>query len=61
MPSGGVSLDQENITEWFKAGVTCVGMGSALIPKDVIENADFKSIENNVAKVLEIISEIRSK
>lgn len=60
MPSGGVSLDKENITEWFKAGVTCVGMGSALISKDVVRNSDFKSVENNVAKVLEIISEIRS-
>ncbi|MBZ9631661.1 bifunctional 4-hydroxy-2-oxoglutarate aldolase/2-dehydro-3-deoxy-phosphogluconate aldolase [Salegentibacter sp. LM13S] len=61
MPSGGVSLEKQNIKKWFTAGVTCVGMGSALIPKDVIENADFKSIKNNVAKVLEIISEIRSK
>ena len=61
MPSGGVSLEEDNIKEWFKAGVTCVGMGSALIPKDAIKRSDFKAIENNVAKVLEIISEIRAK
>ncbi|WP_037316944.1 bifunctional 4-hydroxy-2-oxoglutarate aldolase/2-dehydro-3-deoxy-phosphogluconate aldolase [Salegentibacter sp. Hel_I_6] len=61
MPSGGVTLEKENITQWLDAGVTCVGMGSALIPKEKVKKADFKSIENNVEKVLEIISEIRSK
>jgi 2-dehydro-3-deoxyphosphogluconate aldolase/(4S)-4-hydroxy-2-oxoglutarate aldolase len=36
-------------------------MGSALIPKNMVENSDFESIKNNVAKVLKIITEIRSK
>lgn len=60
MPSGGVNLEEENIKEWFKAGVTCVGMGSALISKNMVENSDFESIKNNVAKVLKIITETRS-
>lgn len=60
MPSGGVNLEEENIKEWFKAGVTCVGMGSALISKNIVENSDFDSIRNNVTKVLKIITEIRS-
>ncbi|PRX46874.1 bifunctional 4-hydroxy-2-oxoglutarate aldolase/2-dehydro-3-deoxy-phosphogluconate aldolase [Salegentibacter salegens] len=60
MPSGGVTLEEQNIKAWFDAGVTCVGMGSALIPKNMLENSDYKSIENNVAKVLKIISETRS-
>ena len=60
MPSGGVNLEEENIKEWFKAGVTCVGMGSALISKNMVENSDFDSIKNNVTKVLKIITEIRS-
>ena len=29
MPTGGVSID--NIDEWFKMGVSCVGVGSSLI------------------------------
>ncbi|TDN90352.1 2-dehydro-3-deoxyphosphogluconate aldolase/(4S)-4-hydroxy-2-oxoglutarate aldolase [Salegentibacter sp. 24] len=60
MPSGGVSLDTENLRAWFEAGVTCVGMGSALIPMDAVKNSDFKTIESNVFRVLQIISEIRS-
>lgn len=60
MPSGGVSLYENNIKEWFQAGVACVGMGSALISKELIQNADFAAIEANVVKVLEIISELRA-
>src|SRR5690606_34504600 len=30
MPTGGVSLDPENIRGWFNSGVTAVGMGSKL-------------------------------
>src|SRR5690242_14293276 len=31
MPTGGVSLDKNNLEDWFKAGVAAVGMGSKLI------------------------------
>ena len=34
MPTGGVDATEESINAWFKAGVTCVGMGSKLIRKD---------------------------
>lgn len=30
MPTGGVKLEQENINNWFKAGVIAVGLGSKL-------------------------------
>ena len=34
MPTGGVNID--NIDEWFKMGVSCVGVGSSLLgSKDV--------------------------
>ena len=33
MPTGGVAPTKENLEGWFKAGVTCVGMGSKLIAK----------------------------
>jgi 2-dehydro-3-deoxyphosphogluconate aldolase/(4S)-4-hydroxy-2-oxoglutarate aldolase len=37
MPTGGVSLDKENLEGWFKAGVCAVGMGSKLISKQLLE------------------------
>nr|MBP7105072.1 bifunctional 4-hydroxy-2-oxoglutarate aldolase/2-dehydro-3-deoxy-phosphogluconate aldolase [Fermentimonas sp.] len=34
MATGGVEPTKESITAWFKAGVTCVGIGSKLFPKE---------------------------
>ena len=60
MPTGGVSPTEENLKGWFDAGVTCVGMGSKLISKDIIANEDFAELEMNVRKVLAIIKSLRS-
>ena len=60
MPTGGVSPTEENLKGWFDAGVTCVGMGSKLITKDIIASEDFAKLEMNVRKVLAIIKSFRS-
>jgi len=60
MPTGGVSPTEENLKGWFDAGVTCVGMGSKLISKDIIANEDFAKLEMNVRKVSAIIKSLRS-
>ena len=36
MATGAVEPTEENLSAWFKAGVTCVGMGSKLFPKEAI-------------------------
>ncbi|MET2984852.1 bifunctional 4-hydroxy-2-oxoglutarate aldolase/2-dehydro-3-deoxy-phosphogluconate aldolase [Aureibaculum conchae] len=59
MPTGGVSPTEENLKGWFDAGVTCVGMGSKLISKDILTNNDFKGLENKVKKALKIIKNVR--
>ena len=59
MPTGGVSPTEDNLKGWFDAGVTCVGMGSKLISKDIIANEDFAELEMNVRKVLAIIKSLR--
>lgn len=60
MPTGGVSTDKENLKAWFSAGVTCVGMGSKLISKDVLANQDFDALENTVKETLERIAKLRN-
>ena len=60
MPTGGVSPTEESLKDWFDAGVTCVGMGSKLISKDIIANEDFAKLEMSVRKVLAIIKSLRS-
>lgn len=54
MPSGGVSPTEESIKAWFDAGVSCVGIGSQLTPKDVIENKQWDKITEKVAFAIEL-------
>lgn len=61
MPTGGVSPTEENLRGWFEAGVTCVGMGSQLISKEILANQDFPSLKNKVQEVLNIIKKIQNK
>lgn len=60
MPTGGVSPTVENLKGWFGAGVTCVGMGSQLISKDLIENDKMDELKERVSNSLAIIKQVRS-
>jgi len=60
MPTGGVSPDESNLNAWFKAGVHCVGMGSQLFPKEVLESKDWAFITSKCKEALEIVSKIRN-
>lgn len=59
MPTGGVSPNKENLSGWFNAGVTCVGMGSQLISKEIIKNKDYGKLKQDVKNALALIKEIR--
>ncbi|ASV29908.1 bifunctional 4-hydroxy-2-oxoglutarate aldolase/2-dehydro-3-deoxy-phosphogluconate aldolase [Maribacter cobaltidurans] len=59
MPTGGVSTDEGNLKGWFDAGVTCVGMGSQLIGKEVLANRDFDGLTKTVKDTLALIKSIR--
>lgn len=56
MPTGGVSPDEANLSAWFKAGVHCVGMGSQLFPKEVLQQRNFGYITDKCREALELIS-----
>jgi len=59
MPTGGVSPTQESLSAWFNAGTVCVGMGSNLITKALVEAKDFAGITKAVRQTLELVREIR--
>jgi 2-dehydro-3-deoxyphosphogluconate aldolase/(4S)-4-hydroxy-2-oxoglutarate aldolase len=59
MPTGGVSPTKENLSSWFNAGVTCVGMGSQLISGEIIKNKDYTKLEQDVKNAMTLIKEIR--
>ncbi|MBN1641128.1 MAG: bifunctional 4-hydroxy-2-oxoglutarate aldolase/2-dehydro-3-deoxy-phosphogluconate aldolase [Anaerolineae bacterium] len=60
MPTGGVDATRESIESWFKGGVTCVGIGSKLITKDLVAAGDFDAIAAKVRQVLAWIEETRA-
>ena len=59
MVTGGVKPERANLEGWFKAGVTCVGMGSNLFPKDVVAAGDWSRITKLCQDALQIIQEVR--
>ncbi len=59
MPTGGVDTSEENLKGWFDAGVTCVGMGSNLFPKSIIESGNYDQLKENVKKMMDTIAKVR--
>jgi 2-dehydro-3-deoxyphosphogluconate aldolase/(4S)-4-hydroxy-2-oxoglutarate aldolase len=59
MPTGGVDATEESITAWFEAGVSCVGIGSKLVAKDLVAQGDYEAIARRVADVLGWIKQAR--
>ena len=59
MVTGGVKPAREDLEGWFKAGVTCVGMGSNLFPKEAVAAKDWSVITRLCREALDIIADIR--
>ena len=59
MPTGGVEPTEENLKAWFDAGVTCVGMGSNLFPKNVVAAGEWTKITDLCQNALAIIKKVR--
>jgi 2-dehydro-3-deoxyphosphogluconate aldolase/(4S)-4-hydroxy-2-oxoglutarate aldolase len=59
MATGAVEPTEENLTAWFKAGVTVVGMGSKLFPKSDIAEGNWAAISERCRAAIEIIAKVR--
>lgn len=59
MPTGGVEPTEENLSEWFGAGVFCVGMGSQLFKKEWIVNQEYENLQSKISESLELIQAIK--
>ena len=55
MATGAVEPTEENLSAWFKAGVTCVGMGSKLFPKGMIVEGRWGDISTLCRNALDTI------
>jgi 2-dehydro-3-deoxyphosphogluconate aldolase/(4S)-4-hydroxy-2-oxoglutarate aldolase len=59
MPTGGVTTEPDNLKAWFDAGVSCVGLGSKLISKELIKNQEYDQISNTIKKTLALIQTLK--
>lgn len=55
MATGSVEPTKENLSAWSQSGVTCVGMGSKLFPKDIIKAGEWGKITDLCKTALEYI------
>ncbi|HOX82892.1 MAG TPA: bifunctional 4-hydroxy-2-oxoglutarate aldolase/2-dehydro-3-deoxy-phosphogluconate aldolase [Chryseolinea sp.] len=59
MITGGVEPNETSLSSWFKAGATCVGLGSQLFTKEIIEQSNWTLLQQRVAESLSIIRQVR--
>lgn len=59
MPTGGVESTETSLRAWFEAGVSCVGMGSNLVTKELLAARDYAGITAKVKDTLALIAKIR--
>ncbi|MDR2388217.1 MAG: bifunctional 4-hydroxy-2-oxoglutarate aldolase/2-dehydro-3-deoxy-phosphogluconate aldolase [Tannerellaceae bacterium] len=59
MATGAVEPTEENLAAWFNAGVTCVGMGSKLFPKEAVASGNGEAITSLCREALAIINKYR--
>jgi 2-dehydro-3-deoxyphosphogluconate aldolase / (4S)-4-hydroxy-2-oxoglutarate aldolase len=57
MPTGGVSLD--NAGNWIRAGAVAVGVGSALLDAQAIEEGRFDVLTNNARRIVASVASAR--
>jgi len=59
MPTGGVEPTEGNLKAWFDAGAVCVGMGSKLITKEIVQDKDWKELTKRTESAVRIAGELR--
>lgn len=57
-PTGGVNL--ETTSQWIEAGAVAVGVGSALVRKDLLAAGDWASLTDLAARYVAAVAEARS-
>lgn len=59
MPSGGVTMEENNLREWFNSGVECVAIGSNLFSREIMNDGKMDLLEQRIQWLLETIHKVR--
>lgn len=54
MITGGVEPTMENLSSWFKAGTYCVGMGSHLFPRQLLEGKAWDGVQQRIQNAVDL-------
>ena len=57
IPTGGIDLT--NAADWIRAGAACLGVGSALVKKDLIKARDWQALARTAQQFIEIVKQAR--
>lgn len=52
MVTGGVKPEKDNLDTWFQAGAWCVGMGSQLFTKQLLESHDYETLTRSLQQLI---------
>lgn len=58
IPTGGVEIEEGNIREWFKSGVSGVGMGSRLITEEIMIDGNYDLLYENTLLAIKIVQKV---
>jgi 2-dehydro-3-deoxyphosphogluconate aldolase / (4S)-4-hydroxy-2-oxoglutarate aldolase len=59
IPTGGVTL--ENASQWLDAGAAALGVGTALVRKDLIAAGDFKALTALAGRYVDAVRQARNR
>ena len=60
MPTGGVEIEYNNLSAWFKAGVVAVGLGSKLASSELLAAQDYNRLTQLTTEALNMVKEIKA-
>jgi 2-dehydro-3-deoxyphosphogluconate aldolase / (4S)-4-hydroxy-2-oxoglutarate aldolase len=60
MITGGVEPTEQSLTSWFKAGAMCVGLGSQLFTKDILQQKNWPLLKQKISDALSAINKIKN-
>jgi 2-dehydro-3-deoxyphosphogluconate aldolase/(4S)-4-hydroxy-2-oxoglutarate aldolase len=55
MPTGQLKPTENSLKPWLEAGAYCVGLGSGLVTRDIIQSGNFSKLTSLCAEPLQII------
>ena len=55
MPTGQLKPSEKSLQPWLEAGAYCIGLGSGLVSRDIVQSGDFSKLTKLCAHTLKII------